>query len=143
MYSILLDIFWIVVLFDLFALAVMVIFFINARINVQRQINNQQYFINVVKAVKTAKSSADATDMLNIGIKEFEAYCKMKGIDTPEERIEKKEKLEKTKREEEQKILREEANWRAEQEKTLEEERKEQEEDVKKRRDRLKKFGFK
>ena len=38
MYSLLLDIFWLVILLDLFALAVVVVFFINARINLQRQI---------------------------------------------------------------------------------------------------------
>ena len=143
MYSILLDIFWIVILFDLFALAVVVIFFLNARINLKRQIINQRFFINIVKAAKTAKSSLEVAEMLNIGIDEFTAYCKMKGIDTPEERTEKKEKLEKTKQEEEQKILQEEANWRAEQEKELEDAQKEQEEEAKKRKDRLKKFGFK
>ena len=142
MYSLLLDIFWLVVLLDLFAIAVMVVFFINARINLQRQIINQRFFIKAVKAAKTVESSVAAAEMLNIDSDEFTKYCEIKGIDTPEVRIEKKERVEKIKREEEQKILQEEAKWRAEQEKLLKERHKEQEENTRIRKEHLKKFGF-
>ena len=143
MYSLLLDIFWLVILLDLFALAVVVVFFINARINLQRQIINQRFFVKAVKAAKTAESSIAAAEMLNIDSDEFTKYCEMKSIDIPEVRTEKKERVERVKREEEQKILQEEAKWRAEQEKLLEERRKEQEESARKRKENLKKFGFK
>lgn len=136
MYYILLDIFWLVVLLDLFALTVMVVFFINARINLQRQIINQRLFVSAVKAAKTTESSVAAAKMMNIDPGEFTTYCEKKGIDTPEVRIEKKEKAERMKREEEQIILQEEANKRAEQEKLLEQHHKEQE-DARKRKKRL------
>ncbi len=143
MYSLLLDIFWLVILLDLFALVVVVVFFINARINLQRQIINQRFFVKAVKAAKTAESSIAAAEMLNIDSDEFAKYCKRKSIDIPEVRTEKKERVEKIKREEEQKILQEEAKWRAEQEILLEERSKEQEESARKRKENLKKFGFK
>jgi len=144
MYSLLLDILWIVILFDLFALGVMIILFINARINLQRQINHQYFFINTVKAAKTSKSSAAAAEMLDITPEEFTQYCKIKGISTPEERAEKKEKAKRIKLEQEQKILQEEAKWRAEREKAKEEIlRKEQEENAQIRKEKLRKFGFK
>lgn len=137
MYYILFDIFWLVVLLDIIALTVMVIFFVNARIILRRQIINQRFFARTLKAAKTTESSVAAAKMLNIDSGEFTTYCEKKGIDTPEVRIEKKEKAERMKREEEQKILQEKANKRAEKEKLLAEKHKEQEEDARKRKKRL------
>lgn len=138
MYYILLDIFWLVVLLDIIALTVMVVFFVNARIILRRQITNQRFFARTLKAAMTTESSVAAAKMLNIDSGEFTTYCKKKGIDTPEVRIEKKEKAERMKREEEQKILQEKANKYAEKEKLLAEKHKEQEEDARKRKNRLK-----
>ena len=143
MYSILLDIFWVIILINLLALAVMVVFFINARINLQRQVVNTKFFIRTLNASKVAKTTLEAAEMLKIDLDEFTTYCRMKGIESPEKRIENKERIERIKQEEEQKILKEEAAWHVEQERALERKRKEQEEASQERKDRLKKFGFK
>jgi len=143
MYSILLDIFWVIILIDLLVLAVMVVFFINARINLHRQIVNTRFFLRTLNASKIAETSLEAAKMLNIDLDEFTTYCEMKGIESPEKRKESKERIERKKREEEQRILEEESTWRAEQEKTLEKKRAEQEKASQSRKERLKKFGFK
>ncbi len=143
MYSILLDIFWVIILINLLALAVMVVFFINARINLQRQVVNTKFFIRTLNASKAANTTLEAAEMLKIDLDEFTTYCRMKGIESPEKRIENKERIERIKQEEEQKILKEEAAWHVEQERALERKRKEQEEASQERKDRLKKFGFK
>ena len=143
MYSILLDIFWVIILIDLLVLAIMVVFFINARINLHRQIVNTRFFLRTLNASKNAETSLEAAKMLNIDLDEFTTYCQMKGIVSPEKRIENKERIDRKKREEEQRILQEEASWRAEQERALERKRKEQEKASQERKERLKKFGFK
>ena len=142
MYSILLDIFWVIILLDIFAFAVMVVFLINARINLHRYITNTRFFFNVLNATKTSETSSQAAEMANMDIDEYSNYCQMKGIITPEVRKEKKEKIEKEKLKHEEKIFEEEATWRLEQEKILEERRKAQEAEAQKRKDRLKQFGF-
>lgn len=143
MYSILLDIFWVIILIDILVLAIMVVFFINARINVHRQIVNTRFFLRALNASKVANTSLEAAEKLNIDVDEFTTYCQMKGIAFPEKRIENKERIDRKKREEEQRILQEETTWRVEQERALERKRKEQEEASQERKERLKKFGFK
>ncbi|MFC1651072.1 hypothetical protein ACFL2X_05835 [Candidatus Latescibacterota bacterium] len=128
---------------NLFVFAVMVIFFINARMNLRRQVANTRFFMRALEYSKSAKSSVEAAEMMNISLDEFNDYCKMKGIERPEKQIEAKERMDKAKQEEEQRILEEEAAWRAEQEKILDEKRKEHEKAAQERKKRLKKFGFK
>ena len=93
MYSILLDIFWVIILIDILALAIMVVFFINARINLHRQIVNTRFFLRALNASKAAYTSLEAAELLNIDLDEFTTYCQMKGIESPEKRIEKKERM--------------------------------------------------
>ena len=137
-----LDIFLWVVVLNLFALAILVIFLWNARINLQRQIDDKRFLIRALNAASNSKSSTAAAEMMNISVDEFVSYCQMKGIDTPEQREEKKEKIKKIKEEAENKIMEEEAAWRAAQEKLEEERHKSIEEEALKRKERLKKFGF-
>ncbi len=143
MYDLLFDIFWIVVLINVFACAVMAIFFINARINLRRQAQNTRFFMNALEISKSAQSSLEAAEKLNISLDEFIDFCEMKGIERPEKRLEVKERMEKAKRDEEKRILAEEAAWRAEQEKLHEEKQKENERASQERKKRLRKFGFK
>ena len=143
MYSILLDIFWVIILINILALAIVVVFFMNARINLHRQVVNTRFFLRTLNAAKVANTSLEAAEMLNIDLDEFTTYCQMKGIESPEKRIENKERIDRKKLEEEQKILQEEAAWRVEQERVLERKREEQEEASQERKERLKKFGFK
>jgi hypothetical protein len=143
MYSIMLDLFWTIAILNLLLLGILIIFFINARMNLYRQISERKYFLNIIDAAKTAESSAVAAMKLNMPVDTFTAYCKERGIDTPEIRREKKELIEKKRLDAERKIMEEEVLWRAEEEKRNEEQRIAKEEDARKRKDRLKKFGFK
>ena len=143
MYSFLLDLFWIVLIVDLFAIGVLLVFLINTRINASRQAANTYFFISVLKTARKASSSDDAAQLLNIGRDDFISYCELKGIETPEQRKEKKEEQDRMKQEHAIKIQEDEELWRTEQEKKLEQRRIEQEEAIQKRKERLKKFGFK
>ena len=142
MFSTLFDIFWWIVALNLFALAVLVIFFWNARINLKRQIDNRRFLINVLNTAKNSKSSTEASELLNISLDEYVSFCQLKGIDTPEQRKAKKDEIQRKKDEAERRIMEEEAAWHAQQEKLEEERRRAIEEDARKRKDRLKKFGF-
>lgn len=142
MYSLLLEIFWIIVIVDFFILAVMLLFMVNARITLQRHIVETRFFMNAVHAAQTSTTSAEAGEKIDITPEKFTELCKTKGIDSPEVRKEKKEMIEKKKKDEERQIMEEEAEWRAEQEKILEEHRKAQEEEARHRKENLRKFGF-
>ena len=142
MYSLFIDILFIVIVFNLLALAVMVIFFWNARINLRRQIVEKRFLIRVLGAAKTSHSSAEGADSINVPVEAFTLYCKQHGIELPEHRVEKRERAKKKKEDEERKIMEEEAEWRAEQHKVEEERRKSIENEAKERKERLKKFGF-
>ena len=132
---------WIIA-FNLFALGVLVIFLINARLNLKRDIIRKKYYFDAYKIAISATSSDKAADKLGITREEFIAFCKLRNIETPEELQERLETERKQEEEEKQRILGEEAAWRAEQERIKEERRKAQEEDARIRKERLKKFGF-
>lgn len=143
MYSMLIDFLFIVIVLNLFALALLVIFLWNARINLRRQVEVRRFIIITVNAAKTAHSSEAAAAQLNISLNEFLKYCKDKGIETPEERKEKRDRIQKKKEEQERKMMEDEAAWHAEQQKIDDKRHKEIEEEAKKRKQRLQKFGFK
>ena len=143
MYSIILDLFWTIAILNLLLLGILIIFFINARMNLYRQISEKKYFLDIIDVAKTAESSAVAAMKLNMLVDTFTTYCKERGIDTPETRREKKEQIEKKRRDAERKIMEEEALFRAEEEKKNEEQRIAKEENARKRKERIKKFGFK
>ncbi len=143
MYDLLADILWTFLLIDLFALGLLLILFINARVNLNRQLNRTRYFFNVLNISRASQTSYAAAEHLGISIDEYTDYCRKKGIETPEERIEKQKRIDDEKQKQEQRILDEEAAWRAEQERLMEERRRSQEEESRERRNRLKKFGFK
>lgn len=142
MYSLLFDIFWWIVMLNLFALGVLIIFLCNARINLQRQIDNKRFLISVLNTAKNSNSSGEAAESLNITVDEYFSYCQLKGIDTPEQRKEKRDRIKKKSDEADRRIMEEEATWRAEHEKMEEERRKTIEEEARKRKERLKDFGF-
>ena len=133
---------WIIA-FNLFALGVLVIFLINARLNLKRDIIRKKFFFDAYNMATSATSSYEAAEKLGITREEFISFCKLRGIETPEEIKERLEAERKQEEEEKQRIFDEEAAWRAEQERIIEERRKAQEEDARKRKERLKKFGFK
>ncbi len=132
---------WIIA-FNLFAFVILVIFLINARLNLKRDIIQKKFFFDAYRLATSATSSEEAARKLEITPEEFIAFCKLKKIETPEEIKERLEAERKQEEEEQQKILDEEAAWRAEQEHIIEERRKAQEEEAQQRKERLKKFGF-
>ena len=85
----------------------------------------------------------DEIEQTRISLNEFLKYCKDKGIETPEERKEKRDRIQKKKEEQERKMMEDEAAWHAEQQKIDDKRHKEIEEEAKKRKQRLQKFGFK
>ncbi len=142
LYSLLLNIFWWIVVLNLFALAVLVIFFCNARINLKRQIDNKRFLIKFLNSAKNSKTTAEAAVFMGISLDDYLSFCKERGIDTPDQRRELIEKVQKKKADDERKIREEEATWRAEQDTLNEDRRKAIEEETQKRKERLKKFGF-
>jgi len=138
----LLNILWYVILLDLFAMVVMIVFLINARINLARQITSVRFYYRVIEVTTKTGTSSEAAELLGMSIDHYTTYCRMKGIETPEDRVEKKKRIERERQEQEQRIMDEEAEWRAEQERIVDERRKAQEMDTRKRKERLKKFGL-
>ena len=133
----------IIIAVDIFALGIMVLFLINARINLKREIIEKRFFYRAIEAVKNAESIDKAAKMINVPADDFKAWCEVHNIETPEKRLERLEKEKKAKEEEERRIMEEEAKWIAEQERLTEEQNRFQEEDARKQKERLKKFGFK
>ena len=138
----LMTILWYVLLADLFAVMVMILFLVNARINLQRQIASIQSYYRVFEATHKTKTSYEAAEFLGMDVDEYISYCRMRRIETPEERIEKLERIERDREAQEKRIRDEEAAWRAEQEQIIEERLKSQEDEARQRKERLKKFGF-
>ena len=132
---------WLIAL-NVFGLCVLILFLINARINLKRDLKHQEFYVKVLTLTRRDKSSDKIAERLNITRDELLQYCHMKNIEIPEEREARLEKERNHEETEKQRILEEEAAWRAEQERILEERRKEQEEEALKRKERLKKFGF-
>lgn len=136
------NILWMILMVNLAAMGVLIIFFFNARYNLRRQIIYKNYYIKVVKAAYSAESSEKAAAMLRMNVETFKNFCKQKGLDTPEVRKEKQEKIENKRKDEDERVRLEEEEWRAEQERIIQERVRLQEEDMKKRKERLKKFGM-
>jgi len=127
---------------DLFAVGVLLIFLFNARMNLRRQITEQRFYAKAFSLALQLDSSDTAAEMMGISRDDFVAFCKHKRIEIPEDRNERLERERKEQEEQQKRIMAEEAAWRAEQERLMEERRKSQEEDARKRKERLKKFGF-
>ena len=131
-----------IVAIDIFALGAMILFLINARINLKRQIIQKRFYYKTLALSQTADSAEEAASKLHINREEFITYCEEKNIELPGKRKERLEKDKKTKDEEQKRIMEEEAAWRSDQERILEERRIAQEEESQKRKEHLKKFGF-
>ena len=84
MYDFLLGIFWYVILIDLFTLAVLVLFLINARINMTRAISGARFYQRAVEISKMANTSSEAAAKLGMNVDAYTNYARQKSIDTPE-----------------------------------------------------------
>lgn len=135
-------IFMVIIAINVFTLGVLVLFLINTRVNIKRRILKKQFYLKTVAISNTANSTKAAAQALLVTPEEYIAFCKERHIETPEDRLENLEKKRLTEEKEQRKILEEEAAWRTEQEKIKEERRIAQEEESRKRKLRLKKFGF-
>ncbi len=127
---------------DLLAVGVLILFLLNARANMKREIIEQRFFAKAYYYAMHLESSEAAAEILNVSGDDFREFCKLKNIELPEDRIERKDRETREKEEQRQRILAEEAAWRAEQERAQEEQRKAQEDEARARKERLKKFGF-
>ena len=143
MYSLFMDIFTAIIIFNVAALTIWMVFLINARVNLKRQIAYKRFLIRLIQAALKLTSSEEASAALNITVEEFKAQCGKRYVDTPEIRKEKEDLIKNRKREEEQRIIAEEEQWHEEQNRIVNERRTALEEDTKRRMERLKKFGFK
>ena len=132
----------IVIAFNIFALGLLILFLINARFNLKRDIIKKRFYVKAILLAKKCDSSEDAAQKLHVTPEKFTAFCKEKNIELPEQRNERIQKEKEEKEEKERQIAEEEATWRAEKEKIKEERRRAQEEEAKERKERLKKFGF-
>ncbi|HUT62765.1 MAG TPA: hypothetical protein VMZ04_02295 [Anaerolineae bacterium] len=132
-----------IIAIDFFALGVLLIFLINARMNLKREIAEKKVYFKALTVVQTARSSEEAAKEMKISPNEFILYCEEKNIEIPEKRKERLDKIKKTQEEDQQRIMEEEAAWRAEQEQIAEERRKAKEEEARKRQERFRKFRFK
>jgi hypothetical protein len=137
------DIFTAIIIFNVAALTIWMIFLINARVNLKRQIAYKRFLIRLIQAALKLNSSEEAAAALHITVEEFKAQCEKRYVDTPEIRKEKEDLIKKRKNEEEKRIIAEEEQWRAEQDRIVNERRAALEDDTKRRMERLKKFGFK
>lgn len=124
MNTILFKILMLILAFDIFAIGVLVLFLINARINLKREIVEKQFYIRTLLLAQNSPSSANAAEKINVSVEEFTDFCKKRNIELPEERNERIETENKKKEEEQIRLMEEEANWRAEQERIAEERRK-------------------
>ena len=142
MYNLFVNILWTVFLIDLVALGVLMIFFVNARINLTRQAKRTRFFLRALHASHNKDTSFAAAESLGISLDEFTTYCQNKGIESPEDRFENIKRIEEEKVKQEERIIQEEAAWHEEQERLIDERQQSQVQEAKERRDRLKKFGF-
>ena len=142
MYDFLLGILWYVILIDLLALAVLVLFLINARINMTRRISAIRFYQRTVEVSKMANTSLEAAGKLGMDVDAYTTYARQKNIDTPEARNERLERLEHERQEQDKRILEEEARWRADQERLVEEQRKAKETEMRERKGDLRGSGL-
>jgi len=132
----------IIIAVDVFALGVLIIFLINARVNIKRQIAEKRFYIKVLEISGKADSTEAAARELRITPEEFITYCKVKYIQTPEQKLKNIEENKRAEEETQRKVMEEEAAWRAEQERIKEARRILKEKEAHERRDSLKKFGY-
>ncbi len=143
MENILFKILVVVLAVNIFTIGVFLVFLINLRINVVRRIKRTRFYVDIFNAAKNENSTDDAAKSLNMEREEFLIYCEEANITLPEQRVNRLAKIQKRKEEEQYHIKEEEDSWRVEQQRLNEERQKAVDEEAKKRKERLRKFGFK
>lgn len=132
----------IVIVVNVFALGVLVVFLINFHINIRRRVAERKFSLRLLDTVKKSETKEQAAQDMNLTVQEITQFCMSRGIELPESRLARIEAIKRQKEEENRRILEEEATWRAEQERNAEARQREKEIDLKKRKERLRKFGI-
>jgi hypothetical protein len=142
MYDLMVQILWYVVLLNVLIVCIYLLFLVNARINMQRRIEQVRFYHKADEISKQASSSYEAAEKLSMKPETYAEFCRTKNIDTPEMRNERAEKMERDRQTQEKRMLEEEARWRTEQERLAEEHRKAKEDELRERKINLRKSGF-
>ena len=132
----------IVIALDVFAIGVLTVFLINFRLNIRRKITEREFTMRLFTAVQKSDTTEQVARILNMTVPEITHFCQTRGIELPETRISRLEAVKRQKEEENRRIMEEEAAWRAEQERITEARQREKEIELKKRKERLRKFGI-
>ncbi len=131
----------IVVALNVFALGVLLVFLVNFRINIRRRVLEREFALRLLVAVQKSASTEEVARHTGLPVSDVSEYCRVRGIETPEERTSRLELIRQRKEEEARRIMEEEALWRSEQERITAERQREKEQEAKRRRERMKKFG--
>jgi len=133
---------FIVIALDLLALGVLAVFLLNFRSTVKRRIQERMFATHMLTMVQKATTTEQVAKLTGKSTQEVIDYCAKHNLELPETRIARIAEAQRLKEEEDQRILDEEAAWRAEQERLSEARQREKEAELKKRKERLRKFGI-
>ncbi len=133
---------FIVIALDLLALGVLAVFLLNFRSTVKRRIQERMFATHMLTMVQKATTTEQVAKLTGKSAQEVIDYCAKHNLELPETRIARIAEAQRLKEEEDQRILDEEAAWRAEQERLSEARQREKEAELKKRKERLRKFGI-
>jgi hypothetical protein len=133
---------FIVIAVDLFALGLLLVFIWNFRVTVKRRISERRFATKMLTSVQKSETTEQVARLTGVSAQEVIDYCTERHIELPETRISRLADAQRQKDEESQRIMEEEAAWRAEQERLSEARLREKEVELKKRKERLRKFGI-
>ncbi len=127
---------------DILALGVLLVFLWNFRAAVKRRIQERRFATLMLTALQKSETTDQVSRVTGVPTQEIIDYCAERNIELPETRIARLVDLQRQKDEEAQRIMDEETAWRAEQERLNDSRQREKEIELKKRKERLKKFGI-
>ena len=133
---------FIVIAADILALGVLLVFLWNFRATVKRRIQERRFATQILTTVQKAETTEQVSRLTGVSPQEIIDYCTERHIELPETRIARLVDVQRQKDEESKRIMEEEAVWRAEQERLNDARQREKEIELKKRKERLKKFGI-
>jgi hypothetical protein len=132
----------IVIAADVFVVGVLFVFLVNFRINIRKRIAEREFATRLLTLIQKKDSTEQVAQAMNMSAADITSFCNSRGIDLPEVRIARIETAKRQKEEENRRIMEEEAAWRADQERIAEERQREKDAELKKRKERLRKFGI-
>jgi hypothetical protein len=127
---------------DVFIVGVLFVFLVNFRINIRKRIVEREFATRLLTTIQKKESTEQVAQAMNMPAADITSFCKARGIELPEVRIARIEAAKRQKEEENRRIIEEEAAWRADQERIADEHQREKDAELKKRKERLRKFGI-